>query len=120
MTGGFSYGDRLRQLRRERGLSQEQVALQADITTSYYGLLERGQANPSVALLEKICDVLNVRIADIFTDSNTNLLGIDAISMQILHQIHGKNRAEKEIVLNIVKNAIKLQDLKNSSIAEDN
>lgn len=111
MNNSFSYGERLRQLRKERGLSQEQVALRAEITTSYYGLLERGQANPSVALLEKICAVMNIQMSDIFTDTNTNLLGIDAVSMRILHQINGKSTVEKEAVLSIIKQMMKLQEL---------
>lgn len=110
LSFSFSYGKRLRQLRKERGLSQEQVALRADITTSYYGLLERGQANPSVGLLEKICAVMNVQMSDIFTETNTNLLGIDATSMQILHQLSGKSTAEKEAVLSIIKQIFKLRE----------
>ncbi len=110
MAESFMYGGRLRKLRKERGFSQEQIALRAEITTSYYGQIERGQANPSVGLLEKICGVMNVNIVDIFTETNTNLLGIDALSMQILHQLNGKTDKEKEIILSIIKNAFKLQN----------
>lgn len=107
----FSYGERLRKLRRERGMSQEQVALQADITTSYYGLLERGQANPSISMLEKICSVLGIGISDIFTETDTNFLGIDKYSMQILHQINGRTDEEKEMLLSLIKQALKLRDI---------
>ena len=48
MDNEFNYGGKLRQLRRERGFTQEEVALRADITPSYYGQLERGTANPSL------------------------------------------------------------------------
>ncbi len=115
MSEAFLYGERIRRLRKERGFSQEQIALRAEITTSYFGQIERGQANPSVALLEKICEVMNVNIVDIFTESNTNLLGIDPLSMQILHQLNGKTEKEKEIILNLIKNAFKLQEIKENS-----
>ncbi|MGN1119078.1 MAG: helix-turn-helix domain-containing protein [Oscillospiraceae bacterium] len=111
----FSYGDRLRELRKERGFSQEEVALRAEITPSYYGLLERGQANPSVALLEKICEVMSIHISDIFTESNTNLLGIDSVSMQILHQLNGRSPQEKEELLAIIRHALKLRQLPEDS-----
>ena len=101
----------MKQLRRERGLSQEEVALRADITTSYYGQLERGQANPSVSLLEKICSVMNIQIADIFTDTNTNILGIDAVSMQVLQQLSGKSEEEKALILSILKKVNRLSDI---------
>lgn len=105
----FKYGERLRELRKEHGLSQEEVALNADITPSYFGRIERGQANPTVSMLEKICDVIGISIIDIFTETDTNLLGIDTLSMQILHQLHGKTDREKELVLSMIKAAFKLQ-----------
>ncbi len=109
MNGGFNYGERLRKLRKERGLTQEEVALRAEITTSYYGQLERGTANPTVAMLERICFVMGISITDIFTSAETNLLGIDALSIQILHQLSDKSDSEKEIILSLIKTALKLR-----------
>lgn len=110
MNDKFNYGERLRQLRRNRGFIQEETALRADITTSYYGQLERGIANPTIKMLDKICDVMDISITDIFTDSNTNLLGIDALSMQILHFLSDKTDAEKSTALALIKTAFKLQN----------
>lgn len=109
MGGTFNYGERLKKLRSVSGLTQEEVALRADITTSYYGQLERGQANPSVAMLEKICSVMKISIADIFTEANTDILVIDTVSMQILHQLSDKTEREKEIALSLIKTAFKLK-----------
>lgn len=109
MGGTFNYGERLRKLRSESGLTQEEVALRADITTSYYGQLERGQANPSVGMLEKICAVMGISIADIFTETNANIFVIDTVSMQILHQLSDKTEHEKEIALSLIKTAFKLK-----------
>lgn len=114
MNNVFNYGERLRDLRRERGFTQEEVALRADITTSYYGQLERGTANPSVAMLEKICAVMGISICDIFTEDSTNLLGIDPLSMQIIHQLNGKSDEEKELILSMIKTAFRLQNSKKS------
>lgn len=112
MNNTFNYGERLRSLRRERGFTQEEVALRAEITTSYYGQLERGTANPSVSMLEKICAVMSISISDIFTDSDTNLLAVDELSMQILYQLNGKSDEEKELVLALIKTAFRLQSKK--------
>ena len=114
MNNVFNYGEQLRSLRRERGLTQEEVALRADITTSYYGQIERGAANPSVALLEKICAVMGISISDIFTNADTNPLTIDALSMQIIHQLNGKSDEEKELILSMIKTAFRLQNSKKS------
>lgn len=113
-----NYGKRLHDIRIRNGLSQEQVALLADITTSYYGQIERGIANPSVALLNKICDAMNITLADIFTKTEIILDGVDSLSRQILFQLIGKNDREKEVILNIVKQVNKLILLENSEKTE--
>ena len=109
---GFPYGERLRKLRLENHFTQEEIALRAEITTSYYGQLERGKANPSVSMLEKICAAMGVSISDIFTDENDDTLGIDAPTMQILRKLNGRSEREKEIILEIIKSALRLQSEK--------
>lgn len=111
MNNTFNYGERLRYLRRERGFTQEETAFRAEITPSYYGQLERGTANPTVSMLNKICEVLGVSITDIFTETNTNLLQIDALSMQILYFLSDKTEEEKSTALALIKTAFKLQNL---------
>lgn len=110
MKNKFNYGERLRRLRIERGFTQEEIALRADITTSYYGQLERGTANPTINMLTKICDVMGVSIIDIFNESNTNLLGVDTLTMQILHYLSDKTDEEKSTVLALIKTAFKLKN----------
>lgn len=112
MKNKFNYGERLRQLRIERGFTQEEIALRADITTSYYGQLERGTANPTINMLTKICDVMGILIIDIFNDTDTNLLGVDTLTMQILHYLSDKTDEEKSTVLALIKTAFKLQNQK--------
>lgn len=111
MDNKFNYGERLRTLRRERGFTQEEVALCAEITTSYYGQLERGTANPTIGMLEKICGVMGISLVDIFTETDTNPLGIDTISMQILHQLSDKTDEEKAVALQLIKTAFRLRKL---------
>jgi len=55
MTGADAkvlFGRRVRQLRKEKGVSQEAFAHQIKIDRSYYGSIERGERNVS---LENIC-----------------------------------------------------------------
>lgn len=51
----------MRLLREGKGLTQEQAALQAGMTGSYWGYLERGERNPSLSVVSKIADVLQVK-----------------------------------------------------------
>lgn len=53
-------GGNIRQLRLERGLSQEEVAHRVGIVTSYFGQIERGRRNPTIGVMGRIADALDV------------------------------------------------------------
>ena len=54
------FGKRVRELRKERGLSQVELATKVGIDRSYMGFLERGERNPSLEVIAKIAEALNV------------------------------------------------------------
>ena len=56
-------GFQVRKLRREKGLSQKQLAEMINISNSYLCDIEVGRTNPSVATLLKIADILKVDIS---------------------------------------------------------
>jgi len=53
-------GERLRQVRGERGLSVTALAAQAGLSKGFVSQLERGLSHASVASLRRICDVLDI------------------------------------------------------------
>lgn len=53
----------LRQLREERGWSQEQLAAQAGLNRSYLGEVERGRAIPSLITVSKLAGALEIRLS---------------------------------------------------------
>jgi transcriptional regulator with XRE-family HTH domain len=58
--------ERIRELRNSRGLSQEQLALKANLNTSFIGAIERGVKKPTVDTLEKIITALDISVQDFF------------------------------------------------------
>jgi len=52
-------------LRKKRKLTQEQLCLLCDIHRSYLFKIEKGVANPSVKILNKICRALRIKICDL-------------------------------------------------------
>jgi transcriptional regulator with XRE-family HTH domain len=56
-------GDNIRKWRLERGLSQEEVAHRVGIVSSYYGQIERGRRNPTIGVLGRVADALEVPLA---------------------------------------------------------
>lgn len=74
MNAGF---DKIRQklaeaiktARAKTGLSQEALALAADVDRTYVSQLERGIANPSLLILYRIAVVLEVPVASLLADT---------------------------------------------------
>jgi len=60
-----SFGDALRELRGERGLSQEALALEAGLNRGYYSGVERGVRNVSLTNITKIAGALRVPASEI-------------------------------------------------------
>lgn len=56
----------LRRLRVGRGLSQENLAVDARIDRTYVSRLERGLENPTVGILEQLADALHAGIVEFF------------------------------------------------------
>jgi transcriptional regulator with XRE-family HTH domain len=60
-----AFGRAIRELREERGISQEAFALRCGVDRSHYGGMERGERNPSLATVFKVADTLGVRPSEI-------------------------------------------------------
>ena len=58
--------ERIRQLRKERGLSQVKLAVMADMDPATLNRLERGTGNPNLKTLERVAEALGVEVADFF------------------------------------------------------
>ena len=59
MDAGVAFGNVLRRLRLEAGLTQEQVGFEADLRRTYVSILELGQQQPSLATILKLAKALN-------------------------------------------------------------
>lgn len=59
-------GKVLRELRKEREFSQQSLALECDMDRTYYGGIERGERNPSLKNVYKLCKALGISAADLF------------------------------------------------------
>jgi len=60
-------GERIRNLRRGKFLTQEILGERAMVSYKFVGEIERGDANPSISVLIRIADALEVSLSDLFT-----------------------------------------------------
>lgn len=59
-------GANIKRLRKERGLSQEMLAGEAGLAMRHLGRIERGEGNPTVAVLGKLAEALGVHPANFY------------------------------------------------------
>ncbi len=62
------FGRRLRRLRREKDLTQEQLAEAAGISVDFLSNMERGINAPSFETLEKLTEILQIPVKCFFED----------------------------------------------------
>ena len=76
MTIQQKVGITIKELRKERGMSQETFAYESGIDRRYMSDIENGKRNISIDILERIVDKLGIRLSDLFlrveemTDNN--------------------------------------------------
>lgn len=68
MNGRALVAWNLRRLRVERDISQERLAFDSGIDRAYVGGIERQIENPTVDLLERLAQSLEVKLADLFVE----------------------------------------------------
>lgn len=60
-------GANIKRYRLDRGLTQEQLAVDSDIDLTYAGAIELGKRNPSLEVLIRISQALDVDLTEIVT-----------------------------------------------------
>jgi transcriptional regulator with XRE-family HTH domain len=61
-----NFGDHLRILRMEKGLSQEQLALKAEISKNQVGNIERGEVNVTLITVTALSKALEISPQELF------------------------------------------------------
>jgi len=60
-------GGNIRDARKKKGLTQEELAEKADINPKFLGKVERAETNVSVVTLSKICDALGISLSGLLS-----------------------------------------------------
>lgn len=59
------FGEKIKEYRKLKGLSQEQLAEKANLHRTYIGMIERAEKNITLLNIEKIANALDVKITDL-------------------------------------------------------
>ena len=76
MTIQERIGNRITQLRKEKKLSQQKFAYEADIERSFLTHIEKGRKNISVGTLERIFNALDISFKEFFDSKEFNKIAL--------------------------------------------
>ena len=65
MQADGSLGHRLADLRKQRGISQQDMALEAGVSRAHYGRLERDEVSPLLGTLQRIADYYGLSLSEL-------------------------------------------------------
>lgn len=104
-------GERIRFYRKERGLSQEELAFRASLHNTYIGQLERGEKNATIESLAKVCAALDITLAELINNDETNQPKVLSFELeQIVGLLKGRSRKDQRAVLTFIESLIAWKD----------
>lgn len=97
-------GEGIRHYRKQKGLSQEELAHLSQVHESYIGKLERSEKTCSVEVLAKVTDALGVSLVEFFRYVQPEGgEGGDTTLGQIVNRLRGRSAAEQKKVLKVIE-----------------
>lgn len=94
-------GERIRELRKSAGITQEELGEKAELNYKFIGELERGQVNVSLDSIVRIAEALGVKIGDLFSKEKIQMRKITVKEKSPLSKFSSQD-------LRIIKKAIRL------------
>lgn len=61
------FGRKIREIRKSKGISQEELAHKADLHRTYIGMIERAEKNITLINIEKIAKALEISLDKLFS-----------------------------------------------------
>lgn len=97
--------DKVERLRKDKNLTIYALSNQAGISHSTLYSWHSRKTMPTLDVLEKICDALNITLSELLFDSNANELSEE--QQRVLEMFSQLTREQKELIQNTMKNMIK-------------
>ena len=96
-------GQRIRGLRTERHMSQEELSFKAGISPAHLGQIERALKNPTIDTVAKIAAALDIPIADLFTMDTVATTPHNTTVGKINAQLLSMSEDEQKDILRIIR-----------------
>lgn len=91
-------GQRIKNLRKKNSYTQEVLAERLDMSTEHLSRIENGYDRPSLALIEKMCEVLNIEEVELmFGISSEN-----SSNKELYSKIELLSDDQKQVIINLI------------------
>jgi len=97
--------ERLKELRKQRGYSQSELAKQLHVSKSTISMIELGSRQPSIEVMEMIADFFNVSLDYLRGEDDISLYYLDPEVAQMAQELFA--RPELRVLFDASKNATK-------------
>ena len=98
------FGSRVREYRLRRGLSQEQLALRANINVSFLGQIERGGKKPTIDTIDKLLKALDVPYRKFFDfDPSDKDDGGTELIDKIVYELKNRPDHEQHLIYDLMR-----------------
>lgn len=98
-------GNRIKEYRKKKGLTQEQFSEMLDLSTHYYSSLERGNYNVKPDTLVKIMNILDCSADDIFCDVVNKSSSVK--SSELSEKLNNLPAEERTKIFDVIETMIK-------------
>ncbi len=92
----MSVHEKIRLVRQAKGLTQEDVAEKLGLSPNAYGDIERGDSDPKLSKLQKIADILEMDLSDLFDLSDKAVLNINFTKQGKHYNVYMSSNSEHE------------------------
>lgn len=101
-------GQKIQNIRKARGITQEDLAEKVDITSVHLSRIENGRGKPSIDLCDAICAVLNCELPNLFSDITTDSPNYQ--NEKVIELFRACSPKMKPRALNILKELAEISD----------
>ncbi|WP_296621086.1 helix-turn-helix transcriptional regulator [Marivirga sp.] len=112
----MNIGDKIRQIREAKGLTQKEVSLTIGMDQSQYSKIEKGKTDPSTSTVDKIAKAIGIELSDLFASHDVlkDINSYDKSLMEKLHLIEQLDEEEKKSIFNIVDGLVSKKKLRDT------
>jgi len=100
-------GTRIKKCRKERNMTQEQLAEKLDISQNYLGQIENGKRGVNISNLTKIANELDITFDYLMSENNSEAIKSDTNDKKVwLSLIDKRSPKERKMLIRIVSDLI--------------